>query len=115
MVKPHYSYRLFVLAMLPVNPAVILEDRNQTEVFMGRRRDSKKFLKAVGNKLYSLRKVHKKELESVAKAIEISPALLMRIERGDYDIYLDLLFELCDFYAIAPHDFFKDVEKELKT
>ena len=82
---------------------------------MRQRRDSKKFLKAVGNKFYSLRKEQKKEVESVAEIIKISPTLLIRIERGDYDMYLDLLLELCDYYEIAPHDFFKDVENELKT
>jgi transcriptional regulator with XRE-family HTH domain len=82
---------------------------------MRHRRDAKKFLKAVGNKFHSLRKEQKKELESVAKAIKISSSLLVRIERGDYDMYLDLLFELCDYYEIAPHDFFKDVENSMKV
>lgn len=81
---------------------------------MKHKRDSKKFLRAVGKKFHSLRTEQKKELDAVAKAIKIRSTLLMRIERGDYDMYLDLLFELCDFYEIAPHDFFKDVEDDLK-
>lgn len=78
---------------------------------MVKRRDARKFLKTVGTRLYQLRKDQRKELETVAKGVGISPALLARIERGDYDMYLDLLFELCDYYEITPHDFFKDVEK----
>jgi DNA-binding XRE family transcriptional regulator len=79
------------------------------------RRDSKKFLRIIGDKFQSLRIVQKKELESVAKAVKISSALLVRIERGDYDMYLDLLVELCDHYEMAPHDFFRDVDNDLKT
>lgn len=75
------------------------------------RRDARKFLKIVGERLHSLRKVQGNEIEIVAKAVGISPALLVRIERGDYDMYLDLLFELCDYYDITPHAFFKDMEK----
>ena len=75
------------------------------------RRDARKFLKIVGERLHSLRKAQGNEIEIVAKALGISPALLARIERGDYDMYLDLLFELCDYYDITPHEFFKDMEK----
>jgi transcriptional regulator with XRE-family HTH domain len=78
---------------------------------MKRTRDSKKFLKTVGARFHSLRKKHKKEIETVAKAVGISPSLLSRIEKGEYDMYIDLLFELCDQYDITPHDFLKDVEK----
>jgi transcriptional regulator with XRE-family HTH domain len=78
---------------------------------MTKSRDARKFLKAVGARFHSLRKKHESELQTVAKAVGISPALLVRIERGDYDMYLDLLFKLCYYYEITPHDFFKDVEK----
>ena len=78
---------------------------------MKRTLDSKKFLKTVGARFHSLRKKHKKEIETVAEAVGISSGLLLRIEKGDYDMYLDLLFELCDYYEITPHDFFKNVEK----
>jgi transcriptional regulator with XRE-family HTH domain len=77
--------------------------------------DKGRFLKAVGHKLYRLRKEKKKEVDAVGKDVRISAALLMRIERGDYDMYLDQLFELCDYYEITPHDFFKDVENELRN
>lgn len=83
------------------------------EIGVKQKRDSRKFLKAVGKKFHQLRTQQKRELDSVAKAIKIRSSLLMRIERGDYDMYLDLLFELCDYYNIAPHDFFKDVEEML--
>jgi transcriptional regulator with XRE-family HTH domain len=78
---------------------------------MKRTRDSKKFLKAVGARFHSIRKKHKSEIETVAKAVGISPKLLLRIEEGDYDMYIDLLFELCEYYDITPHDFLRDVER----
>jgi len=71
---------------------------------------SRELLKAIGSKFHSLRRDQKKDIETVAKDLKISLALLMRIERGDYDMYLDLLFELCDYYDVTPHSFFKDIE-----
>lgn len=70
-------------------------------------KDSKKFLKAIGSKFYALRTEQHKELDTVAKAVKISPELLKRIEEGKYDMHLDLLFELCEYYKITPYDFFK--------
>ena len=81
---------------------------------MAKRRDAKRFLKVVGTRLHLLRTKEKEEIETVAKAVGISPALLSRIEEGDYDMYLDLLFELCDYYGTTPHEVFKDVEKHLR-
>lgn len=81
---------------------------------MNAKLDSKKFLKAVGNKFESLRKEQKKECEAVAKIIKITPALLISIERGEHDLYLDLLFELCDVYEISPYDFFEEVSNALR-
>ena len=78
---------------------------------MKRTRNSKKFLKTVGARFHSLRRKQKSEVEAVAKAVGISPKLLLRIEEGDYDMYIDLLFELCEYYDITPHDFLRDVEK----
>jgi DNA-binding XRE family transcriptional regulator len=77
---------------------------------MAKRRDAKKFLKAVGTRLQLLREEQKRELETVAKTVGISHTLLSRIEDGDYDMYLDLLFELCDYYGTTPHEVFKDIE-----
>lgn len=76
--------------------------------------ESKQFLKAVGNKLQSLRQEQKKEYEAVVKAVKISAALLIRIEQGDYDLPLDLLVALCEVYEVAPYDFFKDVTNDLR-
>jgi transcriptional regulator with XRE-family HTH domain len=78
---------------------------------MKRTRDSKKFLRTVGRRFHALRKKEESEVESVAKAVGISGRLLLRIEEGDYDMYIDLLFELCDYYKITPHDFLRDVDK----
>lgn len=80
---------------------------------MKRKPDSKKFLKAIGEKFHSLRIAQRREIDMVAKAVRISPALLVRIEKGDYDMYLDLFCELCDYYDIAPHEFFSDIEEQL--
>ena len=82
---------------------------------MAKRKDARKFLKAVGTRLQLLRKEQKKELETVAKAVGISHSLLSRIEDGDYDMYLDLLFELCDCYDTTPHEVFKDIENAKKA
>jgi hypothetical protein len=79
------------------------------------KRDPKKLLKGVGSRFHSLRKNQDKELDIVARALRITPAVLMRIERGDYDIYPDLLSELCDYYDITLTDFFRDVENSLKN
>ena len=77
---------------------------------MAKRRDAKKFLKAVGTRLHQLRIDQKIELETVAKAVGISHALLSRIEQGDYDMYLDLLFEICDYYDTTAREVFKDIQ-----
>lgn len=76
--------------------------------------ESKQFLKAVGNKLQSLREEQKKESGAVAKAVSISPALLFSIEEGEHDLPLDLLIELCEVYDISPYDFFVIVTRALK-
>lgn len=81
---------------------------------MKKRRGSKRFLKAVGARFRSLRKKQKKEIDNVAKAIGISSRLLQRIEDGEYDMYVDMFFELCDYYDVATHDFIKAVEQGLK-
>lgn len=77
------------------------------------KRDTKKLLKGVGSKLHSLRKSQNKELDTVARVLRVTPAVLVRIERGDSDMYPDLLSELCDHYDITLSDFFRDVEDNL--
>jgi hypothetical protein len=46
------------------------------------KRDTKKLLKGVGSELHSLRKNQDKELDAVARVLKITPAVLIRIERG---------------------------------
>lgn len=77
--------------------------------------ESKQFLNAVGNKLQSLRQEQNKAPETVAKAVNISPELLLSIEEGDHDLPLDLLIELCEVYEVAPYDFFKEVTSNLRV
>jgi hypothetical protein len=77
------------------------------------KRDTKKLLKCMGSKLHSLRMTQDQELDTVSRVLRITPAVLVRIERGDYDMYPDLLTELCDHYNIALCDFFADVEDML--
>jgi DNA-binding XRE family transcriptional regulator len=69
------------------------------------KRDTRKLLKGVGSKLHTLRK--NKELDAVARVLRITPAVLIRIERGDYDRCPNLLSELCDYYDITLSDFFR--------
>jgi hypothetical protein len=77
------------------------------------KQDTKKLLKGIGSKLHSLRVSQEKELDAVSRVLRITPAVLVRIERGDYDMYPDLLSELCDHYNITLSDFFTDVEDNL--
>jgi hypothetical protein len=76
--------------------------------------DTKNLLKGVGNKFRSLRTIQEKELDTVARALRITPAVLMRIERGDCNINPNLLSDLCGHYNITLSDFFEDVEANLE-
>jgi hypothetical protein len=59
-----------------------------------------KFLMALGKNLYSLRIGQKKDLQVVAAAMQITPDLLERIEKGEHDCDLILLFDLCEYYGV---------------
>lgn len=76
--------------------------------------ESKRFLKAVGLQLQSLRKAQNKTSESVAQSVNLSPESLLSIENGEYDLPLDLLIKLCEVYNISPYDFFVIVTQALK-
>jgi DNA-binding XRE family transcriptional regulator len=103
----------------PIKEALLIyaELKCEWEKYIGNgvktKRDTRKLLKGVGSKLHTLRKNQDKELDAVARVLRITPAVLIRIERGDYDMCPDLLSELCDYYDITLSDFFRDVEDNL--
>jgi DNA-binding XRE family transcriptional regulator len=67
---------------------------------------SQKFLLALGKNLSSLRISQKKDLATVAAALEITPKLLEKIEKGEHDCDLLLFFDLCEYYQVkATHVF----------
>lgn len=55
----------------------------------------------MGARLSSLRIEHCKETKVIARDIKIPPLVLVKIEKGEYD--LGLLFDLCKYYGISPH------------
>jgi DNA-binding XRE family transcriptional regulator len=77
--------------------------------------NTKEFLKGVGSRLCSLRKDQKKDLDTVARVLSITPAALVRIERGDCDVRPDLLSRICDYYNVTVADFFRDVENSVRN
>lgn len=66
--------------------------------------DSKYWLEIVGNNLRHIRNAQKQSLQAVARALKISPGRLGAIEKGEYDMELWLLMELCDYYDVRPAD-----------
>lgn len=68
--------------------------------------NAQKFLMALGKNLYSLRIGQKKDLDTVALAMQIKPKLLEQIEKGEHDCDLILFFDLCAHYGVKPGDVF---------
>lgn len=68
--------------------------------------NSHKFLMALGKNLYSLRIGKKKDLATVAAAMQITPRLLDQIEKGEHDCDLILFFDLCEYYGVKPGQVF---------
>jgi hypothetical protein len=65
-----------------------------------------KFLMALGKNLYSLRIGQKKDLDTVASALRITPQLLDEIEKGNHDCDLILFFDLCEYYGVKAGEVF---------
>jgi transcriptional regulator with XRE-family HTH domain len=64
-------------------------------------------LKKVGENLRSIRTARDLDIETVAKAIKLSPQLLQRLEEGLYpDCKLNTLFDLIDYYGIPGEAIF---------
>lgn len=90
------------------------QEKMKMPTIMRHKLESRQFLKAVGNKLQSLRQEQKKECEAVAKILKISPELLISIESGDYDLPLDVLIALCEVNEITLYFFFETVSNKLR-
>jgi DNA-binding XRE family transcriptional regulator len=71
---------------------------------MKKQPDAKKWIRSVGANFHALRVAQKKDIETVAKAVKISPALLEQIEKGQYDMELALYVELCYHYGASLRD-----------
>lgn len=55
-------------------------------------------LEIIGKHLAELRRSRRKDVETVANALNIRPGVLLRIENGQQDFRLKTLFALCDYY-----------------
>lgn len=59
------------------------------------------YLQCVGNKLLALRKSHKKSIRTVAKATKMSPGIISKVEKGQYEaLRLSRLLRLCKYYKV---------------
>jgi hypothetical protein len=65
-----------------------------------------KFLVALGKNLYSMRIGQKKDLHTVAAAVQITPELLDQIEKGQHDCDLILFINLCEYYGVKAGEMF---------
>jgi transcriptional regulator with XRE-family HTH domain len=57
-------------------------------------------LKKIGQNLAQLRKARRKDVETVAIAVNLRSDILLRIENGQQDFRLKTLFALCDYYNV---------------
>lgn len=64
-------------------------------------------LKKVGKNLRKIRNDRNLDINTVAKAVRLSPQLLQRLEDGNYpDCKLVTIFDLIDYYCIPPEEVF---------
>jgi DNA-binding XRE family transcriptional regulator len=64
-------------------------------------------LKKVGENLRMIRSVRDLSIETVAKAIDLSPQLLQQLEEGKYpECKLDTLFDLIEYYEVKAEEIF---------
>ena len=74
-------------------------------------------IRQIGAKLAYYRTVKKMSQTDLAKAANISPSTLSRIERGDYNDHLsiDMLFILAETMDVEPMEFlrFSDADKNM--
>ena len=70
------------------------------------------FLKTIGNNVYALRTARNENLQTVAKAVKISPSKLNKIEKGLCPhCRLLSLVQLCKYYRINLSDVVTDRKK----
>lgn len=74
---------------------------------MGKQRRNDKLLAIVGQKLIELRKARglSQQIVYIHTGIDMD-----MVERGEYNITLSTLTELCNYYKISLNEFFKGVE-----
>jgi transcriptional regulator with XRE-family HTH domain len=59
------------------------------------------YLQCVGSKLLALRKSQKKSIRTVAKATEMSPGIISKVEKGQYKcLRLSRLLRLSKYYKV---------------
>lgn len=62
------------------------------------------FVRKISTKLWKIRLARKDLPSTVAKAVNISPELLEKVESGRYNFTLDILFRLCEYYKVDPDE-----------
>ncbi len=65
----------------------------------------------IGRRIKEIRKQKKIPQEKIAEMIGISPNYMSALERGAYNIKLDLLVQIIDCLDITADDLFRDVIK----
>ena len=68
---------------------------------------NKRLLKRVGKKFALLRQKSDMPFSEISRATELSVYKLKRFEAGEYDIFIDELFRLCEYYMVHPADMIK--------
>jgi DNA-binding XRE family transcriptional regulator len=64
-------------------------------------------LKRVGENLRNLRNSRGLSIDTVAKAVQLSPQLLHQLEEGAYpECKLETLFDLIDYYGVSGEEVF---------
>lgn len=58
-------------------------------------------LQLIGRNLADLRKACRKDVETVATAVNVRSDVLLRIESGQHDFRLKTLYALCDYYNVG--------------
>ena len=69
-------------------------------------------LQAIGRLLHKLRVDRKESLKNVGKAIKMSPVLISKTEKGEYNFWLTQLHRLAQHYETTVYDIFNQAENE---
>lgn len=79
---------------------------NKVLCYMGKQRRNDKLIGIIAEKLIALRE--ERQLSQQIVYIHTGVDLDM-VERGEYNITLSTLSDLCDYYNISIEEFFKDI------